>query len=138
MNALRVVGLLVGGVVVAGAGVGSLIQYASARAPEKRNPFEGSDGARRAGAKLYARECAACHGAAREGGGHIPPLEQPEVYGATPGALFWVLRNGSLHRGMPSFAHLPEAERWQIITFLQSAEKGRVVWRGGGGFTGGE
>jgi hypothetical protein len=23
---------------------------------------------------------------------------------------------------MPSFAHLPEAQRWQIITFLQSKD----------------
>jgi len=26
-----------------------------------------------------------------------------------------------LHRGMPSFAHLPEPQRWQIITFLREA-----------------
>jgi hypothetical protein len=41
------------------------------------------------------------------------------VYRAAPGALFWVLRNGSLHRGMPSFAHLPDPEKWQIISFVQ-------------------
>jgi hypothetical protein len=39
---------------------------------------------------------------------------------AKPGTLYWILRNGSLCRGMPSFAHLPEDQRWQIITFLQS------------------
>jgi hypothetical protein len=33
--------------------------------------------------------------------------------------MFWVLENGSLHHGMPSFAHLPAPERWQIITYLQ-------------------
>jgi mono/diheme cytochrome c family protein len=73
----------------------------------------------RAGAKLYARECAECHGPKREGGKKVPSLNQPEVYNATPGTLFWILRNGSLQRGMPSFAHLPEAQRWQIITFLR-------------------
>jgi hypothetical protein len=41
------------------------------------------------------------------------------MFDASPGTLFWVLRNGSLRRGMPSFAHLPEPARWQIITFLQ-------------------
>ena len=42
---------------------------------------------------------------------------------ASPGALFWVLRNGSLKRGMLSFAHLPEAQRWQIITYLKTLKE---------------
>ena len=48
------------------------------------------------------------------------PLRQPEVYEAAPPALFWILRNESLQRGMPSLAHLPEAQRWQIVTCLQA------------------
>ena len=120
MKTLRILCLFVAAGIVGAAAGGSLIQQAAARAAERRNPFEGNGQARRAGAKLYDRECAACHGLAREGRGNVPALNQPEVYTATPGALFWVLRNGSLHRGMPSFAHLPEAQRWQIITFLQS------------------
>jgi len=32
----------------------------------------------------------------------------------------WVLKNGSIYQGMPSFAHLPEPQRWEIITFLRS------------------
>jgi len=95
----------------------SLVMRAPAKATSAANPFEGNERARRAGAKLYARECAACHGANREGG-KAPSLRQAEVYQAAPGKLFWILRNGSLQRGMPSFAHLPEPERWQIITFL--------------------
>src|SRR5260370_42495355 len=106
-------------VAVAWANAGSLLQKAPLAAAALRNPLEGDGQAQRAGAKLYARECASCHGQNREGRRSVPPLNQPEVYGATPGRLFWVLRNGSLRRGMPSFAHLPEARRWQIITFLQ-------------------
>ena len=85
-----------------------------------RNPLGNNDQAERAGAKLYARECAACHGSNREGLGRAPRLNRGSVREAPPGELFWILRNGSLRNGMPSFAHLPEAERWQIVTFLQS------------------
>jgi mono/diheme cytochrome c family protein len=97
---------------------GSLVQWAAPKAGTLSNPLQGNAEAQRAGAKLYKRECAACHGESREGSAKVPPLAQPDVYQAAPGTLFWILRNGSLHTGMPSFAHLPEAERWQIIAFL--------------------
>ena len=97
------------------------VQRAPAKVATIRNPLEGSERARRAGAKLYARECAACHGPHGEGRGNAPPLSRAAIQQAHPGALFWVLRNGSLRRGMPSFAHLPEPQRWQIVTFLQEA-----------------
>ena len=88
--------------------------------------MEGQERAERAGAKLYARECAACHGRNGAGREKAPRLNRPEVYSAAPGALFWVLRNGSLHTGMPSFAHLPERQRWQIVTYLQSLRSGEA------------
>ena len=120
MKTLQLTGFIVA-IGVAGATVGgSLIQRAPARAAEKRNPFDDDGKAKRAGAKLYARECASCHGMNRGGGRSAPPLNQPEVQRADSGTLFWVLRNGSRHRGMPSFAHLPEAQRWQIVTFLKA------------------
>jgi mono/diheme cytochrome c family protein len=97
---------------------GSLVQRASSKAHPLRNPLGNNPEAQLAGAKLYQRECAVCHGESREGSARFPPLAQPEVYRAAPGTLFWILRNGSLTTGMPSFAHLPEAQRWQIIAFL--------------------
>ena len=48
-----------------------------------------------------------------------PALNRTEVRQAPPGAIVWVLRNGSLRHGMPSFAHLPEGQRWEIVAFLQ-------------------
>ena len=74
----------------------------------------------RAGAKLYARECAECHGESGQGIGKAPPLQRADVSKARPGAVFWVLDNGALWHGMPSFAHLPAPERWQIVTFVQT------------------
>jgi len=100
---------------------GSPLQQAPAKSGNLANPLEGNDRARRAGAKLYARECAACHGPNREGQGKAPALNRAEVHQAAPGALFWVLRNGSIYRGMPSFARLPEPQRWQIIAFLRDS-----------------
>ena len=97
-----------------------LLDKATPQFVAKRNPLAGQERARRGGAKLYNRECAGCHGQRGEGFGHAPPLNQPRVQSAPPGALFWILRNGSLKSGMPSFAHLPDIQRWQIVTYLQS------------------
>ena len=119
MSALRVVWFLAA-VSIAAAGGGTLVQSAPGSAAQLRNPMEGDERAQRAGAKMYVRECGSCHGVNREGRGNAPPLNRPEVRGAPSGTLFWVLRNGSIHRDMPSFAHLPEEQRWQIITYLRS------------------
>ena len=118
MNMLRI-GCLLAAMGIAAAGGGALVQSAPAIAAKLQNPLESDEHAPRAGAKLYARECASCHGVNREGRRNAPSLNRPAVQAAAPGTLFWVLRNGSLHRGMPSFAHLPEAQRWQIITYLR-------------------
>lgn len=96
------------------------VQQAPARASSAINPLVNQERAQRAGAKLYARECASCHGANAGGSGKALPLVAPEVRDAAPGALFWVLTNGSLVRGMPSFAHLPAAQRWQLVEYLKT------------------
>lgn len=123
MNGLRLLvfsALLVPLVAAAAwARVGTLVQQAPPKARALTNPFEGQQRAQRAGAKLFARECSACHGSDGMGTRKAPPLNQADVHEASPGALFWVLRNGSLKRGMPSFAHLPEPQRWQIIAYLK-------------------
>lgn len=112
--------LLTGG---AWAGAVSPLHRAPPKAAALINPFQGSVQAQRAGKKLFAVECAPCHGPSRQGSGKVPPLNRADVYQAAPGTLFWVLRNGSLKRGMPSFAHLPAAQRWQIVAFLQGVKE---------------
>ena len=105
---------------------GSLTQQASPKSLHAENPFQGSERAIQAGAKLYRRHCAACHGGTAEGIGKAPPLNRRDIREAPPGALFWVLRNGSARRGMPSFAHLPEPQRWQIVSYLQNLNRART------------
>jgi len=102
------------------ASLGSLIQKVPSKAAKRQNPFHADVQAQRAGAKLYARECASCHGDNRQGRANVPPLARPDVENAAPGTLFWIVTNGSPGRAMPSFAHLPEAQRWQISMFLQT------------------
>jgi mono/diheme cytochrome c family protein len=117
---LMLLGLALLSFVMAGERSGSLVQQAPRKFAQLRNPYEGDPAAAQAGEKLFDRECAACHGKDARGIGKVPPLVLPHVYRAAPGALFWVLRNGSLKRGMPSYAHLPEQQRWQIVSYLKS------------------
>ena len=96
------------------------LQLAPKSAGAKINPYAGVPDAKQAGAKLFRRTCAECHGQNAEGGRNAPALKSRRVQQAPPGALLWVLRNGSITRGMPSFSDVPEPRLWQIVTYLQS------------------
>ena len=96
-----------------------LLKQAPPKEANRPNPYQDQEDARRAGHKLYERECSSCHGQDAQGTDHAPGLASPMVRQAPPGAIFWLLRNGSLRRGMPSFSHLPEQRRWQIVTYLK-------------------
>ena len=87
------------------------------------NPYAEEPSAAQAGEKLFARYCSSCHRASRAGKWRAPDLRSPVVRATTPGELFWILRNGMLRQGMPSWSHLPEAQRWQIVTWLQSSRR---------------
>jgi mono/diheme cytochrome c family protein len=97
-----------------------LLQRAPLKEAGRTNPFDGQEPAGRAGRKLYERECSSCHGASAQGAHGAPALASPALRTAPPGVIFWVLRNGSLRRGMPPFSHLPEQQRWQIVTYLKT------------------
>jgi glucose/arabinose dehydrogenase len=84
------------------------------------NPYHGQVDAARAGGALYATDCASCHGAAGQGSGNIPALRQGPAQQATEGALFWFITKGAVNNGMPSWATLPEQQRWQIVTYLKT------------------
>jgi mono/diheme cytochrome c family protein len=86
----------------------------------KRNPLAGDALARSAGLKLFQQHCAQCHGMAGEGSRKAPPLMNAEMKMATPGAVYWVISNGVVRHGMPSWSKLPEVQRWQIVSFLES------------------
>ena len=87
----------------------------------KQNPLKNDPEAITAGGNLYEQHCAECHGSKAEGRRKRgPSLLVLEVHSAEPGAIFWVLTNGVVRRGMPVWSKLPEPQRWQLVTFLQS------------------
>ena len=42
---------------------------------------------------------------------------------ATDGEIFWLLKNGNLPKGMPTWNKLPEQTRWQVIAYVKSLGK---------------
>jgi mono/diheme cytochrome c family protein len=95
-----------------------------AKAPEKarvkRNPFEQNAEAVAAGRILFEQRCAECHGESALGSKKAPSLRAVEIQNAAPGAIFWILTNGVVRRGMPVWSKLPEPQRWQLVTYIKS------------------
>jgi mono/diheme cytochrome c family protein len=93
---------------------------APASAAQMKNPYAGDAQAAAGGKKLYAQNCAQCHGNNLQGMGPAPTLLSPKVKDAKSGELFWFITNGNLNNGMPSWSQLPKPQRWQLVTFLES------------------
>lgn len=78
------------------------------------NPFKGDAEAIATGRKLYADNCAACHGDQLEG------VIGPELtdMGMDDADLYQVLHNGIPDGGMPGFSSLGSTKVWQLVNFL--------------------
>lgn len=100
--------------------LGSELAKAPAAAKDWKNPYAGQPDAILAGKKLFERHCVGCHGLEGRGQEDAPDLHTPVVQSAPPGVLFWFLRNGDLRRGMPSWSRLPDQQRWQLVSYLQT------------------
>ncbi|HEV2116691.1 MAG TPA: c-type cytochrome [Terriglobales bacterium] len=90
-------------------------------ASTKPNPEAKNPDAAATGHKLYMRTCVGCHeedGSGKDTG--AANLRSPEVQAQSDGALFWKISNGNSEAGMPSFASLPETDRWDVVTFLRT------------------
>jgi mono/diheme cytochrome c family protein len=98
-------------------------KHVSAADRARPNPLVSDPAAVSAGQKLYSEKCAHCHGANGEGKGHTPSLQTEAVHALTPGELEWMIAHGfSFHR-MPGFESLPQGQRWQIVSYVQSLPK---------------
>lgn len=87
---------------------------------QKVNPYAGQKDAIDAGNRIYLDKCAKCHGDDGTGRKKKPSLRTDRVQKATDGELFWLLKNGSLKHGMPSWSAMPQPMRWQVVTFVKS------------------
>jgi len=96
------------------------ISKAPEKARAKANPLENDAEAPVAGRILFAQRCAECHGDTAEGGKKGPSLRAAEVQNAQPGAIFWILTNGVVRKGMPVWSKLPEPQRWQLVAYIKS------------------
>ena len=106
----------------AGAGDGQWLSRVSAKDAARPNPLAHDADAQKAGELLFAQHCSSCHGDDARGKDNKPSLHSEHLAAATPGQLFWIVTNGSLKNGMPSWSRLPEQQRWALVSYLKSLD----------------
>jgi thiosulfate dehydrogenase len=92
------------------------------------NPVALNDANLDAGVKLYAQDCAVCHGSANGQPSRIarglyqkpPQLAKDGVEDDPEGVTYWKVTHGIRFTGMPAFgASLSDDQRWQLTLFLK-------------------
>jgi mono/diheme cytochrome c family protein len=96
------------------------LQKAPEKARNRPNPLQNDPDAVAAGAILFEQHCVECHGNSAQGSRKAPSLRAPDVQNATPGTVFWLITNGVVRKGMPVWSKLPEAQRWQLVRYIES------------------
>jgi mono/diheme cytochrome c family protein len=100
---------------------GDWISEVPARDQQKTNPFRGRPEAIQAGQLLFEDHCAQCHGEGAQGKGKRPSLRTARIQSeASEGAVHWLLFNGNVRHGMPSWSKLPDQQLWQLVAFVRS------------------
>ncbi len=86
---------------------------------ESHNPAIGNPEAIAAGAKLYARSCAACHGPDGSGGRGPNLVRRALWHPLSDEALFNTIRNGVPGADMPP-TKLPDDQTWSVVAFIHA------------------
>lgn len=120
INKLLLMTAFLGTAIVCLAADGSWLKHVPEADRQRINPLAGQADAVAAGGRMFEDHCAKCHGPDALGRGKRPSLRSNRVQHATDGEIFWLLKNGNLGKGMPTWAALPEPMRWQIIAYLKS------------------
>jgi mono/diheme cytochrome c family protein len=110
----------------------SLRAAVARQAPKGANPVALTDANLAAGIKLYAADCAVCHGASDGKASHVaaglyqraPQLAKHGVEDDEPGENYWKIYHGIRMTGMPGFSKtLTETEIWTLALFLNNMDK---------------
>ena len=116
--------VLIWAVLAFGVADGSWLKHVPPKDHERKNPYEGQAGAIAAGRIIFSDHCAQCHGPNAEGTKKRPSLRSPRVQQqATEGDLHWLLVNGNMGRGMPSWSKLGDPQIWQVISYVKTLGK---------------
>jgi mono/diheme cytochrome c family protein len=101
-------------------------------APKTPNPVALNDENLAAGVKLYAANCAVCHGASDAAASniakglyqHAPQLAKHGVTDDEEGETYWKIDHGIRMTGMPAYReNLGETQMWQITLFLKHMDE---------------
>jgi mono/diheme cytochrome c family protein len=120
---IRTLFLLFGGLVSSAVAEadGSWMKKVPQREHDRANPYQSQADAVAAGKRLFGDHCAPCHGENAEGKKKKPALTSERIQQqATEGDIHWLLVNGNMGRGMPSWAKLPDPQLWQLIAYIKS------------------
>ena len=118
---LSLILLLLSAVTVLTAAGADWLSQVPPRDRQKTNPFNAQAEAVQAGRLLFAEHCAQCHGENAEGTKNRPSLRSQRVQSdASEGDVHWLLVNGNVRRGMPSWSKLPDQQLWQLVSYLRS------------------
>lgn len=100
-------------------------------APRVTDPLPASDQNLIAGVKLYATNCAVCHGDSNAQATNVakglyqkpPQLAKEGVEDDPDGVTYWKLAHGIRWTGMPAFGDtLNETQLWQLTLFLKTMD----------------
>lgn len=112
---------LVAATLAFGVADGAWLKSVPAHDHERTNPYHDQPDAVAAGRRVFADHCSHCHGANAEGTKKRPPLKSQRVQQeATEGDLHWLLVNGNMRKGMPSWSKLGDPQIWQVIAYVKS------------------
>jgi mono/diheme cytochrome c family protein len=126
MNRARIVYLLPVFVAILAfaAADGTWMKKVSAKEHDRKNPYAGQTDAVAAGRLVFEDHCSKCHGADAQGTSKRPSLRSARVQEeATEGDLHWLLVNGNMGKGMPSWSKLGDPQIWQVITYVKTLGK---------------
>jgi mono/diheme cytochrome c family protein len=113
--------VLLPAVIAFAAADGGWLKNVPQRDHDKTNPYYGQADAVASGRRIFLDRCSHCHGENAEGTKKHPPLKSERVQQqASEGDLHWLLVNGNMKKGMPSWAKLPDQQLWQVIAYVKS------------------